>query len=805
MKKFTLLLIIMASVMFAEMPEIAPQRMVTDYIGIAYNDDIILCYGNFGIITYTTDLGKTWGRINIGDKHNIRKILNNDDYFVAHSGYSYFISENGIEWDEYTYTETNVPEEIAVGNKNIFIKNNNKIYKSDFEMNFQEFLSLDNNTYDNLIFKDDELFFLKNEKSIIKIDIQSKEINTITVDFNEEYELYSMIDTMYLFDSRIYCRFNNESGKRDIYEYENTNDSFEMIHEKPPINEPFIVDNRTLFKVKNFIKNKHNEIQYFSPFFPVIEKGKNLDDYEVVSDTSDYIYKNSRLFANSFLPLFSYNDLKKINDSTFITVGDNSLIAISKDKGKTLKPQSYIQSYSRTALSPFFTDRNNIFSYALAEPNIYKSTNGGVTFLPQYYNHDMAVIASGGRSEGGGMVYHNNNGLIFYYYNYYKTNDFGDTYTNHEYPSSKLSRYTFNSYVINNNEYVVNFSSIFTGNYTMIFDESLNVTDTIRNDSISVLNIFNKENGNLLALSFHRRGYEETEDSYKYNDIGYKMVESDDNGRTWNELQIDVPFQERKTEKGISNIYMSQYRYGDYILIPKFLDSSHTVYTFDMNTEKFDSLQLPNLLNKTSEIRNMFIFQNKLHYISNNYQLMWAENFGDKQIIWDSLDLTQYFHKWDSFDTFEVAFNKDCILGAWADSTQIYLIKGISKKAEGGITFYINPVKLFKEELPTSVVELPQTETQNYLYTYPPYPQPASTEVRSLVYWDTSLEMNTERVKIYNTNGVEVGIEQDISFERINAYSGNLIWNCTNVPDGVYLIQISHGDKKRTIKVMVRK
>ena len=34
-----------------------------------------MCYGNYGIITYTQDMGTSWKQLNIGDKYNIVKII----------------------------------------------------------------------------------------------------------------------------------------------------------------------------------------------------------------------------------------------------------------------------------------------------------------------------------------------------------------------------------------------------------------------------------------------------------------------------------------------------------------------------------------------------------------------------------------------------------------------------------------------------------------------------------------------------------------------------------------------------------
>lgn len=97
------------------------------------------------------------------------------------------------------------------------------------------------------------------------------------------------------------------------------------------------------------------------------------------------------------------------------------------------------------------------------------------------------------------------------------------------------------------------------------------------------------------------------------------------------------------------------------------------------------------------------------------------------------------------------------------------------------------------------------TETDNYLFFYEPYPNPAVTETKALIYWDTSLEINEAEVTIADVSGREMSSPDKVRIEKLNAYSGYLIWNCSDVPTGIYLIKLTHGTKSRTLKVVVKK
>lgn len=101
----------------------------------------------------------------------------------------------------------------------------------------------------------------------------------------------------------------------------------------------------------------------------------------------------------------------------------------------------------------------------------------------------------------------------------------------------------------------------------------------------------------------------------------------------------------------------------------------------------------------------------------------------------------------------------------------------------------------------TSVSE--DVEARNYLYTFPPYPNPANNSVNVKFYWDISLPMDVSDISIYDLTGNELNVEGDLTINKQEQYYGNLVWDCSEVPTGVYIININHGTEERSVKVIV--
>ena len=91
---------------------------------------------------------------------------------------------------------------------------------------------------------------------------------------------------------------------------------------------------------------------------------------------------------------------------------------------------------------------------------------------------------------------------------------------------------------------------------------------------------------------------------------------------------------------------------------------------------------------------------------------------------------------------------------------------------------------------------------ENYLYFCPPFPLPASKIVRTKVYWDASYDIDNDVISVFNIFGVRVSGKEAIRIDKFNSYSGYLVWDCSNVEPGVYLLQIKHGTAIKTIKFL---
>ena len=92
---------------------------------------------------------------------------------------------------------------------------------------------------------------------------------------------------------------------------------------------------------------------------------------------------------------------------------------------------------------------------------------------------------------------------------------------------------------------------------------------------------------------------------------------------------------------------------------------------------------------------------------------------------------------------------------------------------------------------------------RNYLYTLPPYPNPAKSEVKVLFYWDINLPMTTDDISIYDITGKKIDAIGNISLVKQESHYGNIIWDCSSAQPGIYLINIKHGTEEKAVKVVV--
>ena len=138
-----------------------------------------------------------------------------------------------------------------------------------------------------------------------------------------------------------------------------------------------------------------------------------------------------------------------------------------------------------------------------------------------------------------------------------------------------------------------------------------------------------------------------------------------------------------------------------------------------------------------------------------------------------------------------------------------YRIKGIfgnSVFVDGGYKQFVGQGSLYRANFTDLGIVKSSVESEierNYLYTYPPYPNPAKSEVKVHFYWDINIPMTTDDISIYDITGKKIDAFDKISLVKQESHYGNLIWDCSSVQSGIYLINIKHGTEEKAVKVVV--
>ena len=96
-----------------------------------------------------------------------------------------------------------------------------------------------------------------------------------------------------------------------------------------------------------------------------------------------------------------------------------------------------------------------------------------------------------------------------------------------------------------------------------------------------------------------------------------------------------------------------------------------------------------------------------------------------------------------------------------------------------------------------------KTETRNYLYTFPPYPQPTNNIVKIDTYWDSALPFTEKDIEVYDLTGVKIKTENTLSIQKETNYNGKIIWDASTQQPGIYILKINHGTETRIRKIMV--
>lgn len=800
------------------------ERMITDFNGIVTNGNNTIAYGNYGIMTYSLDMGQTWKQQNIGDGHSIKKMITVEDDFIGITNLALIKStDNGMTWRMNDLSDEAKLINFTAVDNSLYILTNNSILKSDFDLSVQLepiFELEENSDYSELKSDGKNLYFIKNNRLLQIYDIEKNELTSVDLINDMDCSSCTSINDIQTSDKMVYIKRIRKPTDTEFPYVLSSSDNGQTWK-----NTELLIRPNAAYKIVN------NKIQYFTPIRPespfnsgyFINGFYRVDSIDIELDTNYITRINTEEKIERRTRTLEYTDFA-VSGNNIIAVGNSKLISVSSNGGKTFEFKSNLKNNYESEFQV------NILSdslmYYILGYEFYKSTDGGITWLSQKYidynNNAWEQVPY--------YSYIDNNGNGFA--NYLIINSTSDSNATVTYDGGenfiKTNNPEFNLPFSENNYYVK--KGIDLGDKFIIirkplpystekkvhtffrYDKSLNLLDSIELDVSNIVNLTKTEDNHLLALILEESGENKADEDGNTEDYvyEYKLIQSTDQAATWNTIHNLVPiYQPLNKYPGRDYYHYGQVvmekslQFNNYILYPTV---NNKIYRYDIDNNEFDSIPFPGLYYSSNVDFPLFKFDDKLISISNREkQLIYTTEFDEYgNVEWDSLEARKIFEVWNQFNYSPFAgegIQNVIFLARMTSNKSGYLITG---QTEDGDDFEANIVKIRKVAT-TSVEEASTVENQRaYLWNSPPYPMPSKSVIKSRVYWDGAYSLSDVKTKIFNMNGEQL-LEPHIKINSTTTYSGILNLDCTNISSGVYIIQLQLNGENLNIPVVVAK
>jgi len=802
----------------------------------------IIVYGEFGTYLLSSDFGKTWSQNFIGKYSTIRDIKKSKDtlFGVLEDGYIIYSTNKGKNWNivkpELEYDEKFY--KLLVTEDNIFIRGSETVTKLTKDFNvvktlrdsllkltpymFDDEFSLQKKlTYFDVFFdfafdkivlskpywdKPGSFYALDlnlNELKIIDLKGKVKE-SPYTSNYNLEnffrlgtktalkinYNLYvpdtALTNYKYFFKDTTFLDMENLdlNVRKRVFSLltENTyleiNDSlfgsllyaYTIPGDKP--------------ETKIFLYDKIDFKKYYdSPQDTFIQVGRPLANYYYtnIDVVSQYGYE-----IQSFPTINSKMRRRKISnfkDEIYVFSEDRDATFPPTQKKFLLLAKDYFSSWDLVSVldgEPIYILNDTVFFF-VRKNEIFRTFDGGVTFKPlefyvpgddtlakylyhypaklfNYYIKSMFVDSSG----QGVVLFDKKNDVCTITKNFFKT-------VNSYYSMKSIDNATgqFPSNIEKLSNYFV-FSFSDTTRKPFKYDIFLTDTNWL---------YFNKMSSDTGFAIFNILV------DYNINSfIAFGLANNSQNKNQWH-LEIRQTNDSGRTFKVINQINEKIYLNNFY---------QHNKDSVFFTTSLPDRLYLFD--RKTNELKLLWEaeegdFRPLLMVISDRFYLVGRGLFLENA---DRSDLTQWREgEWDygkpNFES--VIFRGNVAIAGLSDSLR---------------PFNYYKITLKKQE--PSIVKEPTVEKRYYtthFWASDPYPQPAKVRVKARVAWDGSFDLREAIDGVYDTMGRKVEGKERIRVDARNTTSGELEWECSGVPAGIYFILIRWRGGSETVPVVV--
>lgn len=793
------------------------ERLITDFRGAATNGESILCYGDYGIITYSEDIGDTWEQLNIGDENSIRKIeVYNGDYFGITQKALIVSNDKGLNW---TYIDMHEDTELIsmdIQGSSIYILTGENVLRLSPELNGPpvEVCDIDPDSLHSEIVSDGAFIYLnEGYESVLRYDLQHK-----TTDFNNIKNLgftdrFSRVSNLKVVEDVLYAvieveKYPHPSGK-DHY---NFNNLLIKSYDRGE-NWELVCDSLTGTSCYNYFEGD------FYILGPRPENKRLILDYRKIAgplaapehiNLTDAIERD--IYYNRYQDDYAPVEIIQIDENKLLAVGKDKLIAFSSNGGRNWEIKSFFETFydanndinqqmyflnKEIVYVPYFRKQynqatgNNIYFQGLL-----RTYDGGATWLPQKYDSTFKIPFSLSqylfREDGSGIcLFQFSNEQLF-------STDFGETFESYEdsldvramqlsdrRPLRMADRDLFRYYCSEENN-----------RFTKIFiTDKFKIIDTIRIDSVSFKNLMMAEDSTIYALGLKQSDFQEPDDVFKWGHFDYRkyfIYRSTDKGYNWEQVPVTLPLEPELININNYKYYIDITEEGTYfdnsVVFPyRRPDGPYMICKYNIPGNRIDTIELkgrmPNMYDK------LFEFDNHFFYVSNSKNLYYAkdETLTD---LWDSTSADS----WSAFNERIISMQSSAECGY--ATTGVYAFPTFM----GGSGYNVNVVRFDTNEksIVTDIAEKDKPENVA-LKASAAFPMPASDLVRCYISGAENIE--NIFVKVHDYTGSTVS--QDVRIEN-NATGGVILnWDCSSVPPGFYMISIFAGTESICIPVII--
>lgn len=816
------------------------ERMITDFSGVVSNGKNVLCYGDYGIITYSIDLCKTFKQLNIGDKYNIKGIKTIGDDFIGFTDNALIKSTtNGLTWEVKEQFGVSRIIDLVVHNNTPYLLTPSGIYTSDINLKLspEPILQLDSTKeYNGLQTDGTDTYFIYSKKFLIHYSTVTNSFDTTDVikvtepscgNCQNISNLKLQGNTLYLMINAPYNGLVVDSTQK-ILKYDIKGKTWKTMIQSVHDGCYSIINNDLCFyETRQATPSKESLLA--TEFFKIDTSKQIWNSKEAsIINYKDTIADRMIYYSGSYP--FKFTGMTSVTADVLIAVGINKAISVSYNGGITWEVKSFLYTFYEGDDNVTFPSKD--LGYIVGSTQYFRTLDGGITWLPQKFSYFSKL-----RNSAPNRYYFNSTGQGYLKNitidssdtNIIVTNNYGDNYT--FLYSDSLSHYTYenNSHfnyqfrkALDCGDYILNLGYFGKSNFNILlrYDKNFHLIDTSHIMAKNILAMNVTKDMNIFCLCYNYSGENNPDSIGKTKDYTYSyyILKSTDQGKTWDSLPIAVPIYQTLDKNYLGNYFYNNimnfgykhygFMYGNYIFYPSDSPSNNKsgynlLYRYDYVNSVFDSVKIPTQINFNKN--TLFHFDSKFYVVSNSNNLFLTKDIGAKVPVWDSLRCDSIFFNWDGFNSYIPFDRQDAILSSHIfDDTSGILAIGKSSNGTFGKKFKFNFAKLSRNSSVNSVQEPKPGVGSVSLKNFEPYPLPGSTVIQSQIVWNQQLSIEDATIKVFDAAGREIK-SNSIRINKIKDTEGILEWDCTGVLSGVYTLQISLGGESISIPVVVRK